>query len=316
MAEGNSSMTVNARLEALRNTSPEQALQHVSRVLPAWITGLLVVVIAWQLAEVTWMLFDSVETEGGNIMISRGPPGNDAANAPQVDIQSIVDAHLFGEASAEAVVARDIDTSNIDITKLNLKLRGTIAEQSARDGLAIIADNTGKEQVYAVGDAIPGGVKLHSVHADRVILNRGGTLEALPLPREFSNTPAPATRTVANRTARSRTATTSVRQALSQNAAQLTNILRPVPYSPGGQQKGYRVYPGRDRQKFAALGLRPGDIVTDINGTALDDPNSGMRVFGSLGDTDQVQVTVERNGQSQVLVLNTSQIQQDPQARQ
>ena len=60
---------------------------------------------------------------------------------------------------------------------------------------------------------------------------------------------------------------------------------------------------------FTQLGLRPGDMIVQINGMALDDPARGMEVFRSLGDATQVSVTVERNGQPQVLTLDTSQLQ-------
>jgi hypothetical protein len=39
--------------------------------------------------------------------------------------------------------------------------------------------------VYGVGKTITGGTKLHSVYPDRAILDRGGKLEALLLPRKF-----------------------------------------------------------------------------------------------------------------------------------
>jgi general secretion pathway protein C len=79
----------------------------------------------------------------------------------------------------------------------------------------------------------------------------------------------------------------------------------------GGQQQGYRVYPGRDRKQFAALGLRPGDLIKDIDGAALTDPKQAMQIFQSLGSAEEVSVTVERNGQPEVLILKTSQLQLD-----
>ena len=75
-----------------------------------------------------------------------------------------------------------------------------------------------------------------------------------------------------------------------------------------GQQQGYRVYPGRNRQQFAALGLRPGDLIKEIDGQALTDPTEAMRIFQTLDSADQVSVTVERNGQPEVIVLSTSQL--------
>jgi hypothetical protein len=45
-----------------------------------------------------------------------------------------------------------------------------------------------------------------------------------------------------------------------------------------------------------------------VNGTPLDDPQRGMEIFRSIGTSDQVRVTVERNGRPQELVLNMAQI--------
>ncbi|MDH3915422.1 MAG: PDZ domain-containing protein, partial [Chromatiales bacterium] len=76
-----------------------------------------------------------------------------------------------------------------------------------------------------------------------------------------------------------------------------------------GQQQGDRVYPGRERQQFAKLGLRPGDLITQINGMSLEDPARGMEIFRGLSDATQVSVTVERGGQTEILTLDTSQLQ-------
>jgi general secretion pathway protein C len=75
-----------------------------------------------------------------------------------------------------------------------------------------------------------------------------------------------------------------------------------------GQQQGYRVYPGRDRRQFAALGLRPGDLIKDIDGQSLTDPTQAMQIFQSLGNSSQVSVTLERNGQPETVVLKTDQL--------
>jgi general secretion pathway protein C len=77
---------------------------------------------------------------------------------------------------------------------------------------------------------------------------------------------------------------------------------------PDGKLKGYRIYPGPNREQFGALGLRPGDLVTEINGVTLNNPAQGMEVFRTLGDTSQITVTVERDGQPTVLSLNMSQV--------
>jgi general secretion pathway protein C len=75
--------------------------------------------------------------------------------------------------------------------------------------------------------------------------------------------------------------------------------------------QGFRVYPGRDRKQFAALGLRPGDLIKDIDGAALTNPAQAIQIFQGLGDKDQVSVTVERNGKPEVIILSTAQLDLD-----
>ena len=59
--------------------------------------------------------------------------------------------------------------------------------------------------------------------------------------------------------------------------------------------------------------LRPGDLIKDVDGAALTDPQQATQIFQGLGDKDQVSVTVERNGSPEVLVLRTSQLELDSQ---
>jgi len=131
-------------------------------------------------------------------------------------------------------------------------------------------------------------------------------LTNLKLPKEFPQSqPNSVRRTTAATRQRPRN---SIQSVVSNNLTNLADVIRPTPYFSDGKQVGYRVYPGRNRQQFAALGLRPGDLIKDIDGQALNDPTQAMQVFQSLGTADQVSVTVERNGQPETIVLKTSQL--------
>jgi general secretion pathway protein C len=101
------------------------------------------------------------------------------------------------------------------------------------------------------------------------------------------------------------------RQHITSEPSVITDIMRPQPVFAQGKQRGYRVYPGRNRQAFTRLGLRPGDLVTAINGTPLDDPARGQEIFSTLGSSSEAHVTVMRNGKQQDLTLNMAQIAQD-----
>jgi general secretion pathway protein C len=91
----------------------------------------------------------------------------------------------------------------------------------------------------------------------------------------------------------------------------LADVMRPQPVMDHGRMNGFRVYPGRNRMAFMRLGLRPGDQVTAINGTPLDDRDRGEQILRTLGSSSEARVTVIRNGQQQDLTLNIAQVEQE-----
>ncbi|MCH8070871.1 MAG: type II secretion system protein GspC [Proteobacteria bacterium] len=304
-------MTTEAKWSDFSSLDGERTLAAVNQLLPRWVTLALVVAIAWQLARVIWLLMPG-SPAGDQIVAPPGQLQTPAALASnQVDVQSIATAHIFGHSSAGPVIeARRQSHENLSETRLSLSLKGTMANTDEKSSIAIIADNREEEKIYFIGDTVTAGATLHAVYADRVVLNRSGTLEVLKLPKDFPK----GTRQVRrNATTVSRTAANlrSIQNVVTQNVTRLADVIRPTPYYVSGQMQGYRVYPGRDRKQFAALGLRPGDLIKDIDGAALTNPQQAMQIFQNLGNAEQVSVTVERNGQPQVLVLRTSQLNLD-----
>lgn len=273
--------------------------------LPLWVSAGLVLVLAWQLVQLLWTALSAgpaaAITQAGDVRpaIPSGPP---------VDISAIVNAHLFGIPP----VPGDLDPSAAPATQMSLVLVGTIAQTDPEKGLAIVGESAAAARVYAVGKTIAGGARLHSVYPDRVILDRGGKLEALMLPRKFQGGGAPPAATMAAPMRNPEPMLgEQIRTLATQNPGAITEIIRPQPVFANGQQRGYRVYPGRNRQQFSKLGLMPGDLVTAINGTPLDDPARGMEILQSINSASEVTVTVERNGQSAQVNINNAQVAAD-----
>ena len=65
----------------------------------------------------------------------------------------------------------------------------------------------------------------------------------------------------------------------SNETASERDLLRPTPYFVNGEIQGYRVYPGSDRSGFRSLGLRPGDLVTEIDGQPLNETAVASELF-------------------------------------
>ncbi|MDA0680060.1 MAG: type II secretion system protein GspC [Proteobacteria bacterium] len=280
-------------------------------MLPRWVALALVVGIAWQLALIirTLMLGSDVDdrTISPPVQIARSP----GSAAGSIDVQMVANTHLFGEADvADIVVVPQEDHENLAETRLSLTLKGTIASPEENTSIAIISDSRKDEKIYGIRDTVAPGATLHAIYADRVVLNLGGTLEVLKLPKEFPQSAASIRRDTTT-VARTADDPQSIQSVITENVSKLADVIRPTPYYVSGEMQGFRVYPGRDRKQFAALGLRPGDLVKDIDGAALTNTAQATEIFQGLGDKDQVSVTVERDGQPEVLILSTSQLELD-----
>ncbi len=305
-------MTSSSKWSDLYSGDPGRTLTAAGQLLPFWVCLALVVIIAWQIAGIVWKF---VPGPAAGVAVIPPPSAAASQGATSADVDAIADASLFGKAdpadaiSVEPVI--DDFPEDLEETDINLTLKGTIASNRDEQSAAIISLGSGDDQVFTIGDAVASGASLHAVYTDRVVLNENGRLTALYLPEEILQARTTTTRrqNVRRAAPSPRTDTRSIQSVVSNNVAKLSDVIRPTPYFVNGQQAGYRVYPGRDRRKFAALGLRAGDLIKDIDGQSLTDPGQAMQIFQSLGDAQQVTVTVERNGQPETIVLKTDQLE-------
>jgi general secretion pathway protein C len=292
-------MSITAPLREFQALTPQQWLERATRTLPAAVAVVLTVTIAWQLVQLTWMLLDN----GAETSVQGIGPAPATASRKGADISSIVRANLFGAAEAERKSAVDAPQ-----TQMNLILSAVFASSDPSKGLAIIGESAANGKVFAVGGTVRPGTRLHAVYLDKVVLDRGGTLETLSLPRQPSVLTPTTQRTAVAPTPSNTQFADNLRRIAETNPSAITDIMRPQAVYNNGVQRGFRVYPGRDRQRFQKLGLQPGDLVLAVNGTPLDDPSRGQEIFNTSGSSDRVTVTIERNGQPQELTLNTAQI--------
>jgi general secretion pathway protein C len=284
------------------DTRTNQWLARLQGNGPAYASLILAALIAVELARM------AVSFLGGPVKTPQPVVNRPAAPhaRPGVDVQKVVSAHLFGVAAVEPGAQ---DPSNAPLSSANLVLAGTIASQNPKQGVAIITDG-GPSKVYSVGDNVSGAT-LHSVYLDHVILDRAGVLETLMLPRQLTGSrPTAAVHRPGGADPRTVAAVDNIRRMVQQDPGILDQVMRTVASydNAAGKLRGFRAYPGRNRAIFNKLGLKPGDLVTAINGTVLDDPQHSQEVFNTIQTSDHVTVTIERGGQKQDITLNIAQV--------
>ncbi len=303
-----------SRLNALPGAVPALAARYGRRA-PELANLVLVVLIAKMTASLVWTLVPTPESAQWQPAPATSPR---VAARAGVDLGRIANAHLFGQYTAPAEPAL-ADLAAAPDTQLNLTLLGILSngrDDKDRKSRALIATQGGEEKPYAVGDDVARGVQLQAIFPDRVILLRGGKLETLRLDKDNpggSLLGSPVGDQLVESTA-SDDAESDVLSSLGEirseilaDPSKVSNYIRVQPVNSGSGLSGYRIYPGRDRAVFAAAGLRPGDIVTSVNGVPLNDPNRSLQMLTDLSQSAQINLTVDRGGQTQNFSINLEQ---------
>lgn len=217
-----------------------------------------------------------------------------------VDISNIVTARLFGTMPAvvETAVAANPET------KLNLKLRGIYYATDNIQSFAVIAEAESKHHLYRQGATLAGGVVLQEIRPKEVILNRNGRYETLKLTGSSANTATTtsASPAIPNKISNNENLTPAqllahYQQQLRENPQKLLSLVRVEAVEQNGKFGGFRLSPGRDATLLNRFNLKSGDILVAVNGTDLDSPLKGLSLIEQLGQTNQLNLTVLRNGQ-------------------
>ena len=277
----------------LRRWGP--GLQNVAPILAR---VFLVLWLAWLLAALTWSLLPQRASAP-----AMQPPSHASVSTHRVDAGRVANQHLFGQYAPQTVSADAPDTT------LALTLHGIVAGKHPQDSRALIVVN-GDEEPYAVGAQLPGGAQIRAIYPDRVMLDRDGRVEALRLPKADLGQDQAPNRVVTSAPTLGMAPSSGLppnlgqlRQQIVNNPQRLMDVVRAMPVMQGNKLTGYRVYPAGNNSAFAQLGLRPGDIVTGVNGIPLTDPAQSMRVLSALKTSDQISISMLRNGQPQTQVV-------------
>lgn len=285
---------------------------------PFFASAIILIIVIWQSAKLFWTLYPNQQIMKNinipSVMLANQTSVNSIANQPNKIAANIINQNLFGQYTnntnntQNSNIINQPAIENLKETQLTLLLKGTVSGNNGPPSLAIISNNSDEEKVYSINDLVAPGISLHSVYADQIIIDNNNELEVLKLPKELvENTPT----VIRNSRVNKRTSVTQISKTaitpLSQFGTKLADTIRPTPYFSDGAQLGYRVYPGSNRKQFMSLGLLSGDLITNVNGVALNDAQKAMTIFQEIENENQVSLTIIRNNESQKINISTSQ---------
>jgi general secretion pathway protein C len=219
---------------------------------------------------------------------------------------------LFGEAAAPSTATAAMPAASTS----SVILKGVFAVNGDTLSAAII-NVGGKDKPILIGEEIEAGLKLSEVGPDYIVLSRGGVPERVALSTR-SNKAGAANVATSTSSAISSAATNfrlSVNSSTNNNyslSRQELNTSLQDPRQLGvlgrvgvnSNGSGVRVEEAPAGSLSEKLGLRPGDVITSINGTPITGPGDMARMYQQFATTPQVRAEVKRGGTPVVLTYN------------
>jgi general secretion pathway protein C len=318
-------MDIAHQLATLRAQPSGELLKSANRYLPPAVTLVLLAVVAYLAAQLTWRLVPTPSAAPLAAIATPGVAGGPSGGA--FAAQEIVARHPFGVAALQDT-RPSIPISNAPETTQPLKLMGVVLNGEAEDGkgFAMISTNNREAYNYRVGESVQhvNGVRVVELFKLEVLLNVNGRTEKLtfcgatgpargdckPLTAMATRTPTPAAQVPLTVPTASRQSAggDNARQLIESNAQRLTDIVRLSGIQTQDGLTGYQVTSGRDRETFEALGFKDNDVVLNINGAPLTNPQDGVKLMDALADTNTATVTVLRDGAQHSISLDTTRL--------
>ena len=238
----------------------------------------------------------------------------------------------------DAIVHRDIfnleptvEAPAVVATNLHIRLVGTSSLTLSQPFIIVEDDNNHEQSLYRMGDQIPDAGKLVGVYKDHAIIESQGRRirldmpnvgnaapSAVPhpfMPRPFGNPGVtPLRRFMGARIGRAGVHEiqpnryvldrSTVDNNLNNMAALFTQV-RAIPnLGPDGRSNGFRLSEIQPDSIFQQIGLRDGDVLTDVGGQSVGDPTRAIQLLGALRDRSSINLTVMRGGQPVQLQYN------------
>ena len=256
--------------------------------------------------------------------ISDGSPASlqEQAQPYNYYANNIIRGNLLGSSGGFLKVAKDLVkadfgalTVDLPKTSLNLFLRGTVVS-GPYTSFAIIEDVASHKQgLYKIGESIS-GAQIIGIYRKKIILRRGGREEALFLTGEEQLskllrkgieklvelvTPQQEIVHLAPESGKQIILTKDDLAGLVDNSNKILQEVNVAPYFVAGQSSGYRVNNVKQDSILFKLGIRDEDIVTEVNGIAVNSPDSVIQAYLQAKDSSDVQVVIERGGRQEIL---------------
>lgn len=212
----------------------------------------------------------------------------------------ISERNLFGSEST-ATTDVQINVEELEQTKLDLELIGTVSGTGDFDYAVIEEKKKRKQGLFKVGDAVADATII-KILKGKVILRIGGKDEVLFMKETYAGQSKPAEGVVAQGQPGG---SIPVSKADIDNAFQNMNDMltqvRVRPYFSGGKPDGFMVSRIKTGSIFEKMGLKNGDVIRGVNGEPLQSADKMLELYSTMKSGSEVTLNIKRRGKEEDL---------------
>lgn len=256
----------------------------------------LLVVLGLLLARTFWLIAAPAQSVNA---LTPAPASMVTVQAPasrlQANLSLLTSANPF--SMVERVGAVEDEVLSVPETSLNLRLQGVRAITSGDGDLqasATIVTPDNRQGVYVVGDKLLDNVVLSRILSNRVILDKGGTYEALYLEGREDGL-----RVLGGEEPRQEIGGQRVVEPAIYHVASAESLLSAVRLIPAGEE-ALRIVPTVAPDDLAVFGLREGDRLVAVDGRPVAELDYD-EVIGKLTTNNRINVSIQRGTQTSEL---------------
>jgi general secretion pathway protein C len=233
-------------------------------------------------------------------------------NLPISQYSAIVDRNLFNTSrqhqETTAQQQQKIDLEKLKLTELNLKLWGTVTRQ---DGIAyaVIEDTKTREQnLYRTGDSIDNAT-VKMILREKVVLTVNEQDEILTMEEVVASARGirgsrPDTRArklPVSAYPRKITLNRERMESALENLGELMDQATIRPHIEDGAAAGISITGIKPNALFRRMRLRNGDIITGVNGRAIESVEDAISIFEDFNSATELKIDIKRRGRNQTL---------------
>ncbi|MBV1871737.1 MAG: hypothetical protein KUG83_04245 [Gammaproteobacteria bacterium] len=287
-----------------------EQVKSILKYAPTILIVGFVLATSYSLSRMTWLLVEGDGAVAQAISTSRAPLK--PATVESFYGRELAGWGLFGALKAEKKTSSSKVQVKAPDTRLQLTLKGVYVAPIEAQSSAIIADKRNAKR-YLLGEKIPGGVTLHEVQSQLVILKRGMKYETLRFsepnlkaikkskPRVSSmprRRPSSANRGIVKdiRSGKINSVQDVLNDYGANPAEQFAAVLLEAGMEPtqDGGEAGLKVGASAPKDILKTVGLRPGDIVRSVNGFPVNELEGDDALLREILTSAHAKIVIQR----------------------